>query len=259
MFSFGLLLILPAAFAGQRGAAAPTPAEKQFAVDIGVRSVAAPKRPLTPAESQLVGQVRNSLRTNNLRDATSKWRAYLNTGSSGNAMEVLFVVLREAIVDMNEDKKYYLQKIAEANKALAALSAYLTELTKASQELAQKEREKEVRPVTVAITAGRPVVRRSPPTKLDANGVRAEVSRTKQSEASLEYYIGQAGRMLKGDNAKDIEFLKKILETFRAFAAELKKKLAEKGSKGNSRVTRPPSQSTSLSIQAGEWPTTALK
>jgi len=233
-------VIFTIASAGQRGRAVLTPAEKQFAVDLGVRSLASPTSPLTVAENQFVGQVKNSLQTNNLRDALFKWSNYLNRSSPRNAMEILFLILREAIVDMNADKKYQLQKIDEANKAAAALAAYLAELTKASEDLAQKERAKEVKPVYVAITAGRPVVRKSLPTRLDANGVRAEVSRARQSEASLEYYISQAGRLLKGDNAKDIEFLKKILETFRAFSAELKKKLAEKGSKGNSRVTRPP-------------------
>ncbi|HKY61399.1 MAG TPA: hypothetical protein VJP59_10355 [Gemmatimonadota bacterium] len=63
-------------------------------------------------------------------------------GSRGsvNIMEVLFLVLKESLSEMNEDKKYWLEKLAEMNKMSEELSDYLKELADASRELGEIER-----------------------------------------------------------------------------------------------------------------------
>lgn len=58
--------------------------------------------------------------------------------SSGNIMEVLFLVFRESIEEVNEDKKYFLTRLEMYNKMGEALSKYLKCLREASQELEKK-------------------------------------------------------------------------------------------------------------------------
>lgn len=57
-----------------------------------------------------------------------------------NILELLSLVLRESIADMQEDKKHYLEKLAGMNKMGEALSDYLEELARASRELGVTER-----------------------------------------------------------------------------------------------------------------------
>lgn len=60
--------------------------------------------------------------------------------TSSNILEVLFLVLRESIAEMQEDKKYYLEKLATMNRMGEALSDYLEELADASRRLGGMER-----------------------------------------------------------------------------------------------------------------------
>jgi hypothetical protein len=50
-------------------------------------------------------------------------------------MAVLFLVFRDSIVEQNEDKKHWLDKLAMANEIADALSDYLKELTEAALRL----------------------------------------------------------------------------------------------------------------------------
>jgi hypothetical protein len=60
-----------------------------------------------------------------------------------NAMELLYLVFRESIQDVNEDKKYFLHKLQDYNKMAEALSKYLEELVQKSMELSEKGKGKE--------------------------------------------------------------------------------------------------------------------
>ncbi|MEZ4270287.1 MAG: hypothetical protein R3C68_02255 [Myxococcota bacterium] len=53
----------------------------------------------------------------------------------GNVMEVLFLIFRESIKQVNEDKKYFLKKLQDYNKMAEALSDYLSELVEHSRAL----------------------------------------------------------------------------------------------------------------------------
>jgi hypothetical protein len=63
-------------------------------------------------------------------------------GSSGsvNIIELLFAVFKESLVEMQEDKKYWLSKLAAMNQMGEEISDYLEELADASRELSEIER-----------------------------------------------------------------------------------------------------------------------
>jgi hypothetical protein len=64
-------------------------------------------------------------------------------GPGVNAMEILYLVFRESIRDINEDKKYFLKKLQDYNKMGEQLSKYLSTLIEASNRLADAERGQE--------------------------------------------------------------------------------------------------------------------
>ena len=57
----------------------------------------------------------------------------------GNLNELVFVVMRDALKEMNEDKKYFLQKLRDYNNMGEALSDYLSGLSDLELEAAQAE------------------------------------------------------------------------------------------------------------------------
>jgi hypothetical protein len=59
---------------------------------------------------------------------------------NGNVMESLLLVMKESIKDTNEDKKYYLDKLASMNKTSTSLSAQNEIIAEASRRLATTEK-----------------------------------------------------------------------------------------------------------------------
>ena len=64
----------------------------------------------------------------------------IDSHGTTNIHEMLFVVFKESVAEMQEDKKYYLEKLARMNQMGEALSAYLEELADASRRLGGMER-----------------------------------------------------------------------------------------------------------------------
>ncbi|KKM17341.1 hypothetical protein LCGC14_1676760 [marine sediment metagenome] len=58
-----------------------------------------------------------------------------NLDSTINIMEVLFLVFKELIENMNEDKKHFLDKLKMYNEMGDALGDYLKELVQASRDI----------------------------------------------------------------------------------------------------------------------------
>ena len=63
-------------------------------------------------------------------------------GPRSNVPEMLAGVLKESVASMNEDKKYYLEKMQGYNDQAEAVSDYLAALVDASASLAEKARGK---------------------------------------------------------------------------------------------------------------------
>jgi len=72
----------------------------------------------------------------NLNNFASKFTALMDANPNANVMELLFLVFRASIEDMNKDKEYYLYKLQDYNKMAQSLSDYLQYLTGVSQDLA---------------------------------------------------------------------------------------------------------------------------
>lgn len=98
--------------------------ETDAAIAAGRRAVAAPTDRALQAEF-----------TERLGDVLASHGA-----TSSNILEALFLVLRESIAEMQEDKKYYLEKLDTMNRMGEALSDYLEELADASRRLGGIER-----------------------------------------------------------------------------------------------------------------------
>lgn len=71
---------------------------------------------------------------------TDRLGSVIASDGHNNIMEMLFMVFKESISEMQEDKKYYLEKLATMNKMGEALSDYLEELADASRNLGGMER-----------------------------------------------------------------------------------------------------------------------
>jgi hypothetical protein len=96
-------------------------------------------------------------------DATAKLKAYMENPTDANLaayksayaklgaqlngvnmMEVLYLVMRESIQGMNEDKRYFLERLEEYNKMGQQLSEYLKTLTEASQRISEQSKGKDL-------------------------------------------------------------------------------------------------------------------
>jgi hypothetical protein len=61
-------------------------------------------------------------------------------GPNGNIMEILFSIFKESIQETNEDKKYYLAKLASLNKVSTSLGAQSEAIAEASRRLVTTEK-----------------------------------------------------------------------------------------------------------------------
>ncbi|MAE94468.1 MAG: hypothetical protein CL910_07395 [Deltaproteobacteria bacterium] len=99
-------------------------------------TTAARKATLSPATRSDAAQLGRALvRGSGQAQFTAYMEGLEANNPHGNIGEVLFVVFRESIEQMNKDKKYYLGKLERFNAMGEALSEYLAELTEASKEL----------------------------------------------------------------------------------------------------------------------------
>lgn len=71
---------------------------------------------------------------------TERLGPVIDSHGTTNIHEMLFLVFKESIAEMQEDKKYYLEKLARMNQMDEALSEYLEELADASRRLGGMER-----------------------------------------------------------------------------------------------------------------------
>jgi hypothetical protein len=81
---------------------------------------------------------------------------YLGT-SSDNPFELLFLVMREALQETNEDKKYKIQELKDLNTIGKALADYLKELHTNMQDLSEQIRKKDEDTDVQKIQTSRPV------------------------------------------------------------------------------------------------------
>ncbi len=98
-----------------------------------------------------------------------------------NPMEILYLVFRESIKDVNEDKRYFLKKLMDYNKMGEQLSKYLSTLVDASTRLSAAESGAE-EPARVMIGIE---VRECDSATLNAAG---EMVPTKNESASVNRY-----------------------------------------------------------------------
>jgi len=112
----------------------PSP-EIDAAIMAGRRAVAAPSNRALQAEF------------------TDRLDSVIASHGSSNILEVLFIVFKESVSETQENKKYFLEKLAQMNRMNEALSDYLDELADASRKLGGMERGTSGRPTrTVWIT-----------------------------------------------------------------------------------------------------------
>lgn len=71
---------------------------------------------------------------------TDRLGSVIASDGHSNILELLFILFRESISEMQEDKRYYLEKLATMNRMGEALSNYLDELADASRRLGGMER-----------------------------------------------------------------------------------------------------------------------
>lgn len=84
---------------------------------------------------------------------TDRLDSVIASHGSSNILEVLFIVFKESVSETQENKKYFLEKLAQMNRMNEALSDYLDELADASRKLGGMERGTSGRPTrTVSIT-----------------------------------------------------------------------------------------------------------
>lgn len=121
-------------------------------------------------------------------------------------IEVLFLVFRESIQDMAEDKRYFLMKLQEFNKMGEQLSDYLHYLVDASQELGRKAAP--LKEPHRAMTSSRIETKRFDLNSLDAQGNL--VSRTVKSE-----YLSREGL---NHEIKNVESMQETLRNNRQMA-----------------------------------------
>lgn len=91
---------------------------------------------------------------------TDRLGSVIASHGRNNLLELLFIVFRESIAELQEDKKYYLEKLAQMNRMGEALSDYLEELADASRKLGGMERGTSGRPsrtVPIAVRTFDPV------------------------------------------------------------------------------------------------------
>ena len=92
------------------------------------------------ATQNVIHDVMNG-RPPHMEDFTDRMLALQQQFPDGNIMEMLYLVFRESIEELNEDKKYFLEKLEMYNTMGEGLSKYLDELTDASQELEENKKD----------------------------------------------------------------------------------------------------------------------
>jgi hypothetical protein len=95
----------------------------------------------TASYQSAVGSLQNFLENPNAANQSefmSRMKGLASEFPHGNIMEVLFLIFKDSIKEVNEDKKYFLKKLMMYNDMAEGLSEYLQELLPASDELGKK-------------------------------------------------------------------------------------------------------------------------
>ncbi|MDP7038924.1 MAG: hypothetical protein QGI45_07190 [Myxococcota bacterium] len=95
----------------------------------------------TASYQSAVSSLQNFLENPNATNQSefmSRMKGLASEFPHGNIMEVLFLVFKDSIKEVNEDKKYFLKKLMMYNDMAEGLSEYLQELLPASDELGKK-------------------------------------------------------------------------------------------------------------------------
>lgn len=164
LFLVACLLAVPAAHAAgpavapRKSPPAPSPARpivipaivvNEALLDrLSTRPVPLPGN-LSPAQRNGLDAVARHLKAGNMGAAQAQWRttlaSYVSMNTAGSdILAMMYFVMKESIVQQNEDKKYYLQKLKHYNAISDALRKHLRELAEASRNLAEKEKDARV-------------------------------------------------------------------------------------------------------------------
>jgi hypothetical protein len=91
---------------------------------------------------------------NRLRaEFTDRLSTFIESEGGENIMETLFVVVKESVSELDEEKKYWLDRLSEQNTMSERLSEYMKELSDAGQELSRIQRADQAATATVPVTA----------------------------------------------------------------------------------------------------------
>ena len=104
----------------------------------GPGALQAPRSPPTPAE--VAKEVGGLLGTGQGASAFASWVGTVALGGGGDVQQTLVGILKEALAETSEEKRYHLEELQGANEQAEALSDYLGALVDASVALAEKER-----------------------------------------------------------------------------------------------------------------------
>lgn len=106
----------------------------------GLGALEAPRS--APTAAEVAKQVGGLLGTGEGASALAAWVGSVASGGGGDVSQTLFAVMKEAVADTNEDKKYFLEEMKDHNEQAEALSDYLGTLVEASANLAEQAKGK---------------------------------------------------------------------------------------------------------------------
>ena len=124
----------------------------------GPDALAAPRSP--PAPAAVAKEVGGLMAAGQGSAAFASWVGTVSVGGGGDLSRTLVGILKEAVAETNQDKKYYLEKMQGANEQAEAVSDYLAALVDQAAALAEKERGKSDK-------SSPPVIGRSEPSALE--------------------------------------------------------------------------------------------
>lgn len=120
----------------------------------GASALEAPRSP--PAPAAVAKEVGGLIGAGQGSAAFASWVGTVAVGGGGDVTQTLVGILKEAVAETNEDKKYYLEKMQGYNDQAEAVSDYLGALVEASATLAERAKGKREKTSPPVITRGEP-------------------------------------------------------------------------------------------------------